>query len=993
MANHPLVFPLISPALVGREAQLAAADRVLQSVADAKPGPRLLLISGEAGVGKSRLLAALAERAGRAGWRRLASACFEQSQALPYTPLADLLRASLDATAGAGQGEEARALLAELVAAAPALSAEGARPPWGAAHEQRGRLLALAAWFARCAGAGPLLLTIEDLHWGDAASLAFLPALARALAGRPALLVATARSDEAASAVRASFGELYRQRLAAEIALPRLSRDEAAAMVRACLGLGRPVRGEFLSAVYAMTDGNPFFIEEVLTALVASGALPADSEEWDRQPPGPLHIPQSIQEVVQQRAAALSPAAREVLTLAAVLGRRFDVALLHAVTGHDEATLVGVLKELVAAQFLVEDAPDLFAFRHALERAAVYRSLLALERRLLHRRVAEVLSRAEVATSVADLALHFAEAQVWDRALAYAQAAAAAAWHAAAPAEVVSHLSAALAAARHLPDTPRAPLLHERGRAYALLDDFAAARADYEAALADARARRHRLDEWQALLDLAKLWSSRDYRRVQAYLEQALAAARAMGDPARLAATLNRIGGWQLNLDRPHAARAAHREAYDLFSALGDERGMAETLGPLGLSISLCGDVAESVAHFQRAVRWFEVHGDRQGLIANLIHLSPRVEFDAEARDSTHLGRHSGPVARALQLAREMGWRAGEALALMMQGSHLMGFGEYGRARDSLEQSLAISGEIGHQLWAAHAQANLGRLQLELLRAPEAIAQLEPALERACALHSVLTVRYIARYLVAAYAQEGCFALADEVLGHPLVRGDEEPEPSLAVRSLQLARAELALMRGEPVRALALSDELIESLGPLIVPRLWLVRGEACLALGQHQQARETLGAALAEAQAQGLRPLVWRIQAALAKLAAEERRRDEARELALAAHALVDELARTLGDPALGAAFKERAAAAIPHPVVLTPRQALKHTFDGLTDRELEVARLIAQGLTNRQIARALVLSERTVSTHIGNIYGKLGFVARAQLVRWTIEKGICPP
>ena len=997
MHHEAYLSSMISPVLVGRDAQIAAVERLLRTVAAGQAAPRVLLIQGEAGIGKSRLLAALKERAVTPAWRCVESTCFEQYQGVPYAPLIDLLRGSAgsvdELVEALGPEADVLELLPELAGTRRHQVAEQRRELHDPAQEQRRLFSALASWFAKSAGKAPLLLIVEDLHWSDTASLTFLPILVRTLASLPALLVVTLRGEEASPSLRAALAELNRQRLAAEISLSRLSREEVGTMVAACFQLGRPVHPDFLDTLYDLTEGNPFFIEEVLTSLVSAGDIFYADGTWDRKPLDQLQIPQSIQEAVFRRTALLSQAAREVLTLAAALGRRFNFALLQQTTGHDEATLLALIKELIAVQVVFEESEDQFAFRHALGRAAVYNSLLARERRVLHRRLAEALEQAGSTVYLADLAQHFAEAQVWDKALRYAEAAAQAAWRAYAPREVIVHLTGALEAAQHLPGIARAPLLHLRGQAYATLDSFAAAQADYQEALADARLGGRSTDEWQALLDLGFLWSSRDYVRAGDYFERMLVSARTLGDPARLAHSLNRVGNWHMNHDRPHTARQAHAEAFSIFTQLGDEHGLAETLDLLGISCYLCGDLAQGTAHFNQAIALFTAQDNRHGLINCLVHLGLRAEFDIEVLDFEHLGARSGSLERAVALAQEIGWRAGEAFALMTMGSHLLGRGDYGRALASLERAQAIASEIEHQSWALQTHAALGLLYLDLLHPVQAAEQLTEAMSLARAMSSVLMMRTIARYLAAAFMQQQRFDEAEEVLHQAAAPGGDVPEPSLITRQLRLAGAELALMRGEPERALEEIDALITStanLGAHVIPRLWLVRGTAYSALRRYDAARETISAALAAAQAQGRRPLAWRAQAALVGVAMGQRRREEAQAAALAARALVDELARTLDEGELRQSFQAHADAAIPNPAVLTPRQALKQTFDGLTDRELEVARLIARGYTNRQIAVTLTLSERTVSTHIGNIYGKLGFNARAQLTRWAIEKGI---
>ena len=199
------------------------------------------------------------------------------------------------------------------------------------------------------------------------------------------------RSDEIQPGLRHFLAGLDRARLGSELMLERLSERDVDALIQSILDLGRPVNPEFLKPVYALTEGNPFFVEEILKSLVASGDLFYANDRWDRKPLSELHIPRSVQDAVQHRAAQLSDAAREVMTLAAVTGRRFDFVLLLRLSGLEERDLVRRIKELMAAQLVVEESADQFAFRHALTRQAVYADLLARERRALHRQIAEAM--------------------------------------------------------------------------------------------------------------------------------------------------------------------------------------------------------------------------------------------------------------------------------------------------------------------------------------------------------------------------------------------------------------------------------------------------------------------------------------------------------------------------------------------------------------------------------------------------------------------------
>ncbi len=145
--------------------------------------------------------------------------------------------------------------------------------------------------------------------------------------------------------------------------------------------------------MYTLTEGNPFIIEELLKSLIEAGDIFDEQGRWKRKELRELHIPRSVRDAVQQRTAHLSESARQVLHLAAVAGRHFDFALLQELTQQDEAQLLRLIKELMAAQLVVEESAEQFAFRHALTRQAVYGQLLVRERKALHRTIAETFER------------------------------------------------------------------------------------------------------------------------------------------------------------------------------------------------------------------------------------------------------------------------------------------------------------------------------------------------------------------------------------------------------------------------------------------------------------------------------------------------------------------------------------------------------------------------------------------------------------------------
>jgi DNA-binding CsgD family transcriptional regulator len=351
----------------------------------------------------------------------------------------------------------------------------------------------------------------------------------------------------------------------------------------------------------------------------------------------------------------------------------------------------------------------------------------------------------------------------------------------------------------------------------------------------------------------------------------------------------------------------------------------------------------------------------------------------------------------ALALARSIGWRSGEALALVALALCLGARGDYARALPIARAGLEVAQELEHRPWLSAAHFSLGALYLDLLASNAAVEQFERALEFARQSNTPFSIRLQAALLARACAQCGAIERAETLLAEIFGReSQEEAPPTLAQRLGWYARAELALRRDRPAAALAIADRLIAAAGASedgdrpVVPQLLLLRGRALAALRRFDDAESTLQAARAVAEECGARPLRWQIHVALGRLYHAQLRRRDATQSYVTARQLVEHLAATVPDTALADAFLRQAIAGMPRVGPPSARRALKQSFAGLTERELEVATLIAYGKSNREIAAALVLTERTTKAHVGNILGKLGYTSRTQIVAWAIEKGL---
>ncbi|MBP7690629.1 MAG: AAA family ATPase [Anaerolineales bacterium] len=982
MISHPPTS-VTCPVLIGREADLDQLSQALSPIS-AGGSSRVLLISGEAGIGKSRLTAELQARATSAGFTLLAGRCFEPDRTLPYAPLIDLLGGLSAAWPAAG---------AELARLFPDRSEAEPEPGAGdLALAQRRLFDALARCLLAAPPAGPRLLVVEDVHWCDGASLEFLSYLARARWPVPLRLLLTYRNDEISPVLRHSLVELDRQRLAVEVALRRLSVAETEAMIRAIFTQAQPVRAEFVDAVHHLTDGNPFFVEEVLRALIAAGDIYYDGSGWTRRPLEALSIPRSVQDAVARRTQQLSEPARRLLAVAAVSGRRFDFNLLQGVTEADEATVLAQVKELLAAQLVVEASAETFAFRHALTRQAVYAGLLARERRAWHLAVAVTLERAANPTASSDLARHFFEAEAWEPALVYARQAGERAQALYAPRAAAEHYTRALEAARRL-GRVLAELWRARGQAWQTLGEFAAAQADFEQALSAAGASRNRRAEWQALLDLGFWWAARDYTPAGEYFQRALRLARQIDEPAPLAHTLNRVGNWHANLDQPLEALRCHLEALGIFETLDDQAGLAATLDLLGIASYIAGDAVRGVAYYERAIALFRELNDRGGLLSGLMMYS--------TRGADYLGRTVAPgLSRlsdrlrdgeeALRLAREIEARPGEALGQIWVGLSYAIAGQYGPALDLLRAGLTMAEAMGHRHFMATGNLVLGALYSDLLALPAARRHLEQALALGRETRSLVWTRVAAGFLVSVHVQENDLDAAEAVLAG--VFTPELPYESVGQRQVWFARAEVFLAQGQPWAALEIVEKLVATApstpGVQAIPAVALLQGAALAAVGQTADAENILRAALETAQAGELPPLVWRLDLALGRLYLTLGRRDAAAEAFAGARSVVESLAEPLTEASLAETLRRGAAAGMARVKLDSPRRKAKQAAAGLTRREQEVATLVAEGRSNREIATTLHLSPRTVEVHIANIMGKLSLDTRAQIAVWTTER-----
>lgn len=985
--------PLLATQLIGRATPLATLQEAVQVV----PRRRgvCFLLAGEAGIGKSRLTTEARTLAQQNGFVIVQGNCYEPDHSLPYAPWLDLLR---DFCARHDDAELIHAFgdtLPELARLRPQLHTLISTPIPPAPltdpeQEKRQLFTALFTFLTRLAETAPLLVVIEDLHWCDDTSLEFLQLLARRGRDLPLLLLLTYRNDELTPPLRHLLAELDRGRCATELTLSRLSLNDTQAMIAAIFEQEYPIQTEFVAAIHHLTDGNPFFIEETLKALVTAGDIFQAYGRWTRKPIAELHIPRSVEDAVQRRTRQLSPPAQALLQLAAVAGRRFDFNLLQTLTNHSEAELLALMKTLIGAQLVVEETADRFAFRHALTRQAVYHQLLRRERRTLHQTIAQTLEQLAAGgldVPLGDLAYHFFEAESWDKARDYAWQAGEEAQKLFAPRAAAEQFSRAITACEQAGQTPAAALYQARAQAYDRLSHFEQARADYEQAHRLARQQNEPEMAWQALLNLGFLWVGQEYHQAGIHLEQALQLARQMNRPAILGQTLNRVGNWHLMTERDDLSIPYHQEALTLFQQAGNRWGMAHSLDLLGISHFMHGDMVMGAHYYEQAIPLWRELGERQWLVSSLATYATRGGnglFPFATTPSVPLTQCVTEVQEAIHLAQTIGWLNGEAAATTWYAILLAPRGEFQAALATGQTALALAEQLEHNLWLDTVHCLLGIVYRELGHFVQAEHYLQRALQGAKAARSITVIHTMSGNLARVYIAQGRLDEAEALLAEVIT-----PDMPLRMQGQQLVRwaqAELMLARQTPSVALPIVEQLLSALpgtDPPVVPALWLLWGEVLLAMERYKEAEKVLAAAADAAANLDHLPVLWRTQATLARLYQARKQLKAMEQAAVQARQVITTLADKLTQPDLRQSFLQMAELQLP--VAAARRTA---SFGGLTRREHEVATLVSQGLSNAVIAETLVLSERTIEKHVENIMNKLGFDSRVQIAAWVVSQ-----
>jgi DNA-binding CsgD family transcriptional regulator len=944
-----------SPVLVGRDAFLTLVEGRL---ADAAAGAgRVLFVAGEAGIGKTRLLGSIARRAHASSFAVVRAAAFPgdvQSLAGLLLDLAsDLMSAPEPVLGNLGQS---------LTSRIRAIPTDAGDPH----HRRRLLVQDLADLLVTVEPDTPVLIILEDLHWADELSLDVLGHLAGRIANRPMLIAGAYRSDELYPSLplRDLRARLLAQRLAEEVRLPRLGLDQTATMTSATLG--RPVPAQLVAAVHERTDGIPLHIEEFLAAIDENTLTPQSGAAVQA-----AAVPDTLSDAVLSRARHLTTVTRDVASAAAAIGRSFDFDLLTAVTDAGPDDVAGALRELQEAYFVLP-GPDAatFDFRHALIRDTLYADTGLPLRRRLHERVAG--AAAERGYRGAFISAHFEQAGCPRPAYEYA---AAAAHEASAISAHGEALELCRRAVRNLP--AQLPALDQAGLFAALGDEAAA--TDDNIAAAEAYRTAHELTT-----------SAGDVRAAAALVPRMVAVAHLLGTGLDA-----RVGTLQAALDSLEAVAGADRERARLHSAMAAAYLVDDRLD-------------EAITHGERGRAESQRIGDDEAALNAATTLGSVLVFAGRMDEGWQL------LEEAIVAAGETCQEAEAARGYRMVGSSASELMEYDRAERWLTEGVRYAENA--ELWnhrhymashLAHVQWATGQWDAAAQTAQGALA------DGRGGITTRITAQYVLGYLAMG---RGDWSAASNLLREALATGERMAELQRLSPPLW-GLAETARCRRDYNTALILCERGYQASAEVMDAAClfpYLLTGvRAHLARGDVEAAEEwsvRVGAVLTARAIPGTLPAIGHgrglILLARGDISAAHQALESARESwrarrrfwegtwALLDLAVAAAKTRRRGEAALLLDETRTIAAAAGATTLADDAERLTRSFGPgrpaepwhpLSEREYEVAQLVAAGLTNRQIAQQLVLAPKTISAHITHILTKLGAGRRAEIAAWA--------
>lgn len=805
---------------------------------------QVVFLMGEAGMGKSRLLAEFRRSLAAEPFRWLSGRCLSYGRRMVYVPIIDLVKDALqiDAEDDPGVmsakvehgvmafGEDCRTAIPHLQHLLSVPHADNVSAQMDAQQRRLALFEALRALVLRLGRDQPLILLIEDLHWSDTTSEDALRYLADSIAAARVLLLLTYRPG-----YHNPFGE---RTYFAHLVLPPLTAPESVSLAEGILTTSA-LPAELCDFLRRKAEGNPFFMEEMLKALCEAHILTAHEGRYIlTRSLEAFNTPETVQDVLMARIDRLAESPKKTLQLASVIGREFSLRLLDRLS--DAGTqLPQDLQELKVLEFIYERTlyPELvYLFKHALTHEVAYNGLLMQRRKFLHRLVAvaiEELYVERLAEGYEMLAYHYEQGEVWEKAFTYLVQAGQKAQHHYANHEALTHYERALVVSRQLgADVPSSALLTlygGKGAIHFLQSAFPLAIDAYQYVLDLARQLGDRAKEAEALyhIGFAHFWAH-EFEQALAYAEQTRVLATEIDAKNSLAASIWLTGKIHGVTGRLDEAMASLHESLRISQEAGDKGIEGLSLFDLGISYNWRGDYDRALEMIAQGVATGQAHNLQLLMVISL-------------------------------------WTRGLA-----QG----GQGAYEEALASLKEGLELSERLGDQLFRCRLLNTVGWVYGELHDIEQALRYNQAGLQQSQTLGDPEIIRNAELNLGDNYLRLGKLDQAQEHL-EKVYRDAQQHrtwgEEWMKWRySQHLAHSlgELWLAKGQAAQALEFAQTCLQLAEPTQslknLAKGWRLRGQALLAQGLMGQAEEALQRALAISQDIGNPAQLWQTHQAL---------------------------------------------------------------------------------------------------------------------------------
>ena len=888
---------LPSSELVSREPELrralADADAVVAGAG------RLVMISGEPGVGKTRLAQEVMLSIRNRRFHVATGRCYQLHQSVPFYPFLDALTSAYRSAP-----REVRAIVPErwpyLCRLLPELKSEAPRVTASTPEEQQLLFREVTAFLQAIAQESPVAVMLDDLHWADGATLELLQHLARHTRADRVLLLGTYRDVEVGRhhPLEAALRDLMREDLVDRIGLHRLEPSGTAKLIASTLG-EEDVSRELDTIVHQHADGNPFFTQQLVRYLVERGDVFREDGRWVERSLRRVEVPESVRSVIGQRTERLSSETQQLLREAAVLGQTFTFPLLVTLTGRTEAEVEKSLDEARVTGLIEERQPDQYAFDHALTQQTLYGELSARRRRILHVAAAEALERlppGERAPMSAELAWHFLEAAQEERAIPYALQAGDRARSVFANSEAERQYTTVLEIAEHTKNVDgENEALSRRTRLY--LDTWRGkpALADGERLLHRARERGDRKLELRARLDIAQGSyivaldeQTRDLAsQCREMYESAARLAEELGDErSKVEALLGTRWFGDFFPEYRAKLREQLNEALEISRRLGDE----DLIIASELASWAHGPQVDAAA---RGARLLDRLRERRDLHRLNLHYFSMMWAYLRWAD---FGRAVETCDAGIRLASEIGvppvqYPTLKALALLE-------LGRYGDSWTSLQQEVA---DREHPFGHAMQTLGVGTYLLELGAYERAADTFRDLRERARRLHRAWMMSWALEGLSRSLARSGTITAADwDAMQRELIElGSEVSESVRAEVLLFLGDAAASLASAATAIAESRADERIEDLFDAHEAHV-----RSLLALGRSEEAAQEAAELVRELEPRSAEGRLWRMLTLQADALAALKRTSESDAARRSAAAIVKKIAATIPDPDLRRGF-----------------------------------------------------------------------------------------